>query len=172
MNGHLERGLNFVLVILKGLWSFDDFRTNKYFVNPPSDGHGHHLGEEYMMKQISTVLHADLVLGWYLADPHNDKVQKAQNSSLVAVCFVCIIFFCFFLLIAMAHFLAFIKLMIAESHARTSSGSKDDDGNQPLQANINESFDNSFDQSLSENLIREEDEVRTSSPQSGDHEDC
>ena len=50
MNGHVERALNFVLVILKGLWSFDDFRTNKYFVNSASDGHGHTLEEEYMMK--------------------------------------------------------------------------------------------------------------------------
>jgi len=132
MNGHMERALNFVLVILKGLWSFDDFRTNKYFVNSASDGHGHTLEEEYMMKQISTVLHADLRLGWYLPDPHNDKVPKAQNSSLVALCFVGVIFFCIFLLIALAHFIAFIKLMIVESHHRTSSGSKNDDGNQPL----------------------------------------
>jgi hypothetical protein len=168
----MERALDFILVILKGLWSFDDFRTNKYFVNPASDGHGHFPGEEYMMKQISTVLHDDLVLGWYLADPHNDKVQKAQNSSLVALCFGGAIFFCVFSLIVMAHFITFIKLMISESHIRTSPGSKNDDGNQPLQVNINGSFDISSDQSLNESLIREEDEVRTSSPQSGDHEDC
>ena len=105
-------------MIAKGMFNFDDLRNNKYFVNPVTDGYGHFDEEEWQTKQFSAVLSNDLQLGWYLSDPHNNKVKDAQDSSIVALLILVIVTSVIFILIATAHFLDFIKIIIAESNIR------------------------------------------------------